>query len=1136
MIDGTEFGVITTKVIESIKSINKNQYLKKLQESIKLLVFQKYNPTISDFKSKENKNLLRQFVVSVDDLGNITQDEFSNLLNFELITQCKSIAKAIQILQNTLPSEQEILTETITKLSDLELKTTEIWLKMFDKAQNSLATLNHRNIIESFVLSFFFEFDGEIRDLENILLPDINLNLNSIAQSTKDWLSDVIEYPENLEYVQELYKLDWSKEKSSQDYGKVLQLLLAENKNKKDMDELLKAFKRDFDNSFLRHPKAAPSFPQFNDRQVYWNPDDRISLLLKENHNQFDNLRFFDYLLSRCLRIIQQSEVFKVYSFLAPFDIDKDTYESLAHTWLQDIISHNIPTLNLDEISAKTNLQVLSKTKKLSLKKRSINKITFKYSDGKINNRLRPIFTNKYTSVEQTVRSWLELHYKTLSRTNVELGLLYSLIQQKLLVKTDIDKWLKMLVDDPKLTRHTFNRQLALTNEIPNLQIENSEVISEIQSKLTGLENHLLLNQDFTTAPFQIFDKIAYNHYRNLTQIVLESLYVESKQIRTQKSIITKLLGESISTLPIKIDRMTATKPNGKSTLIFPINESNQKLEKNASILIYSIKPNSTGNDVVPFYDLQKALKKLNSIEGDLYCGFLNGSNDNTADKKTTQWEVDGVSKQYTKYLDRVLFNEDRTKSIIDKYRPAQTEDVGATNPSGYPKLYYFVVPKNHSNLIIPVETSNYYLNKYTPYGKIGIYFDLHKKLLNPDLEYITKQIIEKDILALRCTLRLNSQISSIEADLITKQTLKVNKEGVSIVPFVTAKFHMQFQNPRKSIIINTENPLPDYILSIDLGEKLLACATLSKTDWDNKVLERIFTTYLPLQKKSFENLEESEINPKLDNSYNNYLAAKNRYEQSQKVYGIRMSKLANRRDNLADSYALHIAVQIAKIAHQYNAQVVFENLQPGFGNKNTIKIYNLIKTQVIKLVGEGTQNNQQNGAIAHPYKVEEVIAAGTSQMCSKCDYLPRFTTENTSYIDIVDTWAENGIISYNYQGNDLLSIKNTDGPKLTVISKIIRVGHDLETIVYPTKSNGKIVFNPLKKLVHRYLFTELGNKRKSGNLEAFHKIMRKTLLYTRLDQETFSCPNCGYKENADYQASYNIGKKWFKRKLDDVK
>ena len=1140
MIDGTEFGVITTKVIDSIKSINKNQYLKKLQESIKALIFTKYNPTISDFKSKENKDLLKNFVVTVDDLSKITPEEFSTLLKFELITQCKSISKALTTLQNNLHGEQQIIDKTLTKLSELEEKTSEIWLKMFDKAHKSLEKLNRRNIVESFVLSFFFEFDGSVREVEDLLLPDINLNLNNISQNTSDWLSDVIEFPENLEYVSELYKLDWSKEKSSADFGKILSIIRDEETQKKDIEKKLEPFVRDSDNWFLRHPKSAPGFPQFNDRQVYWDPKNCISLKLTENKKLFDNHRFFDYILARCLRVIQQSEVFKVYSFVSPkiADEDKNAYELLSHEWLLKLLGHNLPYLNLDEISSKTETKVLRNTKKESKKTREITRISFRYSDGNTNNRLRPIFTNKDTSTEQVIKVWIESQYMTLSRTNVELGLFYTLLQNKYITLEYIQSWLELIIKNPKLARQTANRQIELKNNNPKIVMDTSSIVTAITDKLKTIEKHLLLYQDFTDTPFQIFDKIAYNHYRNLTQIVLESLYLEPKKIRQEKSVITKLLGESVSTLPIKIDRMTATKPNGKSTLIYPINISAEtvQLEKSGSILIYPVKINVVGKDVTILSNLSKALKKSKDSNCYLYCGFLNGSDDNNAvDQITYITKKDGTQGQYTRYLERKIYNEDKTVFVVDPYRPSESEDKGATNPSGYPQLYYFVVPKNHTNLIIPVDTNSYYLKKYTPYGQIGKYFELHKQLLNSELDEQNKLQLEKQILELRCKLRLNSQISSIEADLTTNQKLVLEGKNVSIQPFVTAKFHMQFQNPRKSMIPAKKNQKAEYILSIDLGEKLLACATLSKTDWENQKLDRLFSTYLPLKKLDFNSLSEKEVDPNNDKSHSTYLSAKNRYEQSQRIYGIRLDKLAHRRDHLAESYAEQISVQIAKLAYQWGAQVVFENLRPGFGNKNTIKIYNLIKIQVIKLIGEGTQNNHQNGTIAHPYKVEEISARYTSQTCSVCNYAPIFNTLEKQYISINNNWAEKGMINYEYTFNNknvtILTIQNTSGTEISARYAFVRKNHTLETQKYVSKANGRVHFQPLYKKVQQLLFTDKTQSRTAAKLNSFHDIMKKSLLYTRLDQETFHCPSCNHQENADYQASYNIGKKWFKYK-----
>ena len=263
--------------------------------------------------------------------------------------------------------------------------------------------------------------------------------------------------------------------------------------------------------------------------------------------------------------------------------------------------------------------------------------------------------------------------------------------------------------------------------------------------------------------------------------------------------------------------------------------------------------------------------------------GFLNGNADNKSDKTVTYiTKKDGSQGQFTKFGEWKLVSEDYNVSITDENRIAG-EDVAGTNPAGYPKLYFFLIPKVCNNLIIPVETNSYYLGKYTPYNHLKRYLELEKEIYELEQTGDKTAVIEKvkEVLKLRTYLRNYYRISSLELDLIRDYKLVIDKETkqASIKPIVKAKVHFQFGNPRKVYtpqLVDTNKP--PKILSIDLGEKHLAVATLSEINWAkwskgefkldsldkeklNYFLQPLSQTFLPLGKEDLNFVISPDIN-----------------------------------------------------------------------------------------------------------------------------------------------------------------------------------------------------------------------------------------------------------------------------------
>ncbi len=464
----------------------------------------------------------------------------------------------------------------------------------------------------------------------------------------------------------------------------------------------------------------------------------------------------------------------------------------------------------------------------------------------------------------------------------------------------------------------------------------------------------------------------------------------------------------------------------------------------------------------------------------------------------------------------------------------------------------------------------------------------------------------------MRCELRAYYRLSSVELDLIRSYKLETDKENktASIGKSVTAKVHLQVQNPEryyesentykkasdfedKKDVLYEEIQRYDYILSIDLGEKILASCSLSKIDWNNfdwqnpkqgLIAEARF--FLPLnqnfeykitknsnwektnlgnkkqeKKGAFEKFleilsetEYLEINSKSDRNFQNYLNKVDSYHRIQKTRGVVSDELKNSRKNLTNQLAEQIATQIAILAKEKNALVVFENLSTGFGRQvETVKIYTELKRLVAKKLGklgvvdlragktEADLDNVslRNGAIGR------VSASFTSKTCSNCGYIPTWFRPETKKdpakpgIEVLgEDWEEQGILKYSFDNHTFYELnlpsKEIESWKIT---KILENGNRLgmkkefENQFYFYKKNTSINQKPWLEIMQNYLFTKDKNQRTNSEskLKLFHKFALKTFLNPRNNQEKFECPNCGHSENADYQASWNIGVKFLR-------
>jgi hypothetical protein len=1247
MVEGTEFGVITTKVQESIASIEKNKYLQKLQEELKEIVWKK------QYGEKVDKKELKKLTLSLDDLESLEEEEIKEIFNYTLVEKAKMFRELLILFKN-----EDILVEKCESvIGDLDIfleRMVDSWQKAFQIVKNSLKSENipNKDLAEFFVLKLFFAFDGRAREIEDDLLPVINSSLNEIKQGfAQQLLEKVGESQESEKDIQEergekkrknlqlqnIWDLDWTRVESVSIFNKSYQKILYGVDSQQfpgDKKETIEKEKSEF---ALNHPKSAPNFPSLREKTVDWDSDKKVSVLLEEKKDNFDELKFLDYLLFRAKKIIEGSDVYKIWRFignhkdyvwtiwlkaiLGQQEIDFSSGSNLLnknHEYHQ--VEENYPGKdNWRIIKFKKNSGDSQKTEfgsyyykeklsKDSEEKPIIRIMEFVWSDGKQNHRLPKITFNLNKKDGRQVANfgqWMERHYLDLAKFNIELAILRDLQEAKLLDLDFIQKWLELLTTEEglkqKLSVRTEKRLSELKKQSLKPILKKDEVLKVLTIKLEKLEKHLLLDRDHQE--FKIFDKSSYSKYKKLAQIIFESVLGEDKiRIAKEKADLAKLGLETKQVLPIKIGRMTK-RTNGSSTLIFDLDsEQNLAKESYPSVVFPLIKlhPNlQEYSNLVIKDSLEKAVEEFNKPKNkDKYqkiaVGFLNGDKDNNLREVQSNFFENDKSfeslSEDSKSIKLIYEDEQRKVMIRDDY--VKPEDVLGGNNPGYPRLYYFLIPKNCNNLIIPVKTNWYYLTKYTPYHHLRKYLYLDKELCEHSKSENEEKWREKaeEILHLRCHLRRYYRISSLELDLIRDYNLKIDRQTktASIEPFLQAKVHFQFSNPRKiADVSNLLSSKPKYVLSVDLGEKILAAVTLSKVDWDkwehsdfklfperkDFALTPVLQSFLPLkkedldlalsmyqptipetliQKSSFQKTYSQKnqnqlwlIDPRLDRFSDRYKLLIKRYKSQQKQFGVVQKRLANSKQNLTDKLAEQIAIQIVKLAKEYGAIVVFEDLATGFGREvETVRLYTTIRRLTAQKLGEvGLLNTSfvQGEADLDNYKRYEynqglyslVNPANTSKTCSVCGYLPVAYKEASTKREAVEgvkmnfeNWQEKGQVYFTWKDAVFFTIKAPTKEAQTwefINHQGKNIKDDLGKIVVFSKKNTSNISSPLLDQIKDWLFTsERGDRR--GLNEKFLQFALKSFLNSRETQDKFCCKFCGQEENADYQAGYSVG------------
>jgi hypothetical protein len=994
--------------------------------------------------------------------------------------------------------------------------------------------------------------------------------------------------------------------------------------NQNIKDEFLKGVKaknNKITRWFLSHPKSAPSYPNKTDIVNIWNKEKAFSNTFLDKKEFVNSLFLVDYLLIRCCKLIQNNEYYKIYQYLnidseiqeAEEEKKKKLFLSILKFYLSnydknyqfDLINHDSDRINKllnDEVLQITPKKV-NGTKKTQKSRKFLKYEIFTYSQNYKFNTIQFEIDNEENNQIETLIKFLSTKFNNLIKNNIEFEILKQIINE--VDRGWIDSWMEIVYGRTeknlkKLDSKTELRREAL-NKIHGLPVINKDkIFNIILSFFIDLETKLRLNTSHEN--YKVVNKILFKKYQNLVQFGLECLDLKSENFSKleEKSYFTKLLLDKKNSISLKVNRMTK-RTSGNSTLLFEVKYDNtlNKIKKtnNAFLACYAIKKSSLGFDykiLDNFKDAQKILEndQKKSVENQIWdkicVGFLNGDKDNKSDIKVNyvykngqiqtsgkmpkdESEIEDLKKKGIKLLEngeipkyyRTYENWqilDGETIVEDSYR-GNLENVGGTSPAGYPKLYYFLIPKNCINLIVPVQTHSYYLNKYTPYNFINEYIDLEKdgKI--------------KELLELRTKIRSKSGISSFEL-IINK---KIEPSNNSFVNVYEAEGHIQFSNPVKTYLDEENKEIKSYnleefqekfesILSIDLGEKHLAVCNLQKI----KEKSKNNNFYLPLRTNIFNEIIEHDlnsekkifINPEEDKFYKYFDNIRHSYKNQQKNLGTVKNNLRNKKIYFTDFTIEQIASQIVKIAKKHKSYVVFENLETGLSSKKLelttmtaiqketyaqlCKVglalnydyyinkdnYDKIGTGVF-IEKDGSKNYTLNGCSkVNPYM--------TSLECYRCSYKPILTKNQSKakniYVTIdFDNWFDTGVIDvfYNKENSDELFLQIIDEQKeVKIISKSDNqdiINKHFESVL---RNIGYFKTNDSteKFTVIEYLKKELyknDSRKERLNKSNLENVFVKYILKTRQSQSNFFCPYCGYNANADYNASNVIGKRF---------
>ena len=866
MITGTEFGVITTKVRESIASIAKNPYITGLKNSfLEFFIRLEYPGQDWDIKNKRNKTKEENAKVKKNEKflkeeikklnknrkdknilflrnikGGLTEQKIIELCNYELF---QTVDIWIGILDKLQSSDKlhSLFDETLYKnLIDFKVEYTiligNIMLELKAFVERNAESIT--DILDTFVDQFYFTFDPKIRELEAIHCTAINELSNRFLQSLKvnisDFNPDIYNDQNNSIISNSLYnltKLDYLKLSTVDNFIEILENLINAKfdkleKQQKDNSNLFKS-----DNRSLVHPKSAPRYPSIAEKVIGWSSHNCTSKLIDENSN-FNSNKFLDYLLFRCKSVIENTEAYQIYQFLTDEEFVWADILNLKNNNQNDqklgLKSFNINKLKIKKIELKTG--------KNNSETKYIYNITFwfKKDEEKQNIKFLPVSFSSLNNLNDN--QVIELLYAKLTReinqiqlSQIELKLYFDLIPN--LNLGWVDQWIDLVklslnFNEAEKKRHpNYARQTEVRlKELTQPQLQDILIImSKIESKLQTLETHLLLSQDHNY--FKVFDKKAFKQYQNLSQIVFESLTLDPKVLRQKKANLAKLTLDREVVIPVKIDRMT-NRTNGNSTLAFEISKKegiwqikeNSVKQNNGYIIIKPIKIKHSGQEIKIVDSIEKAEKELSKNPNlKILAGFLNGSGDTFfgTDFHQVKGENDEILysdvlnkdgsqklKGYNTYQNWELKEEVDGNTVSFKDSKRGNLETVGATSPAGYPKLYFFLVTQDCNNLVIPVTTNFYY-----LTKYTPYHRLNEylKIISPQQDQTLEQKIvqTKKVLKLRCEIRSFYRISSIEADLIQKLTLI---KGV-ITPKLFAKAHMQFGNPQVDITVQFTKP-----------------------------------------------------------------------------------------------------------------------------------------------------------------------------------------------------------------------------------------------------------------------------------------------------------------------------------------
>ena len=221
--------------------------------------------------------------------------------------------------------------------------------------------------------------------------------------------------------------------------------------------------------------------------------------------------------------------------------------------------------------------------------------------------------------------------------------------------------------------------------------------------------------------------------------------------------------------------------------------------------------------------------------------------------------------------------------------------------------------------------------------------------------------------------------------------------------------------------------------------------------------------------------------------------------EQSSKV-GQYEADLKKKAKNLSKATIEKIGAELLHYATKYKALIVLEDLNREFGVRKMMATNQYTKLEdylTRKLKENGLTNgnvlvNTKSGLLA------KVVAQHTSRTCSRCGFVASSEKLKNVPLELKNIGGKN------------IWFANLDGKEISMdtecqISK--KKGHDEK-------------FNANKRII------ELKQKDTKKNKELIERILL-AVLNPRKTQAEYICPICGYKDNADQQASLNIARRW---------